>query len=899
MLEFLLAPLLSLTPQDPAGAAGSSQAAPQQRAAAPDRWLPGSTLVALTVQPVARGSAIEELLATDEARALRSVAGRLLDRTGIAGDELAAALDRGLALGLLSLDATGQPDLLLVADVGAAGASLAARLGERPTAGDGLWTLNLGTQRVFVGLEEGHLALGTVARSVTDGLARTRGSWDEVLADDPDFQRSLPSGDGARLAHLFLRPSRLLGALVDGLPDEPAAIARKVSRMLGVDDMAWGGATWQLDRGDLLAVYQLASPRGFSLFDALAGTTGRLDAGLARYVPAEATGYGFFAVEFGNCFDEALAIASSAQPALGAMIDQSLRRLRDQTGIDVRADVIGGLAGRVLSTNFADGQFGALVELRQGTSFDRALRKLVPLLPVPMRSGTCAGAPCWRAPADGDVAPAFAVAGNWFAFASSDAALARIVRQIQAPKADAAVLSFLRTLPPDTSWASHGPAAELPGPWFEDLRASLRDTGQRTMFVRRTEQAFVTEERVGARDLLRIAAGVADVAMERLGAPAGGPPRQPTATAPRRDPAPASTGGSDPVAVATLQQAETDGPSRSGKVALAALLSHAEPAIVARAAWMLGQWQATESAQMLGTVANEHPSADVRLQALAALAGMASNVAVAALSRATEDDDRRVRTVAVQALGRLGSAAAAAPALALLDRFGSTEPQEAPTDLVAALVVLHDLGNSGNLLPAASSIGFSHSQVGQALAFLFQGLSPRLDAGEEVKMLLAVIDHPEPMLRRYAIQRLGELRDPVAVRALEGRLAVEGPDLQPLVRVSLSQVRGDVEPAEDDLIARAKSNVTAISQMVERRWTSLDQTGQIAVIALGGLVVLGLLVLLVARRRARRNRAAATAAALVEPSVHYHEEEWAEPEAEEWTAEDEMAEVGHSREERF
>ena len=66
-----------------------------------------------------------------------------------------------------------------------------------------------------------------------------------------------------------------------------------------------------------------------------------------------------------------------------------------------------------------------------------------------------------------------------------------------------------------------------------------------------------------------------------------------------------------------------------------------------------------------------------------------------------------------------------------------------------------------------------------------------------------------------------------------------------------------------------KSNVTAISQMVERKWARLGTTGQIAAAGGAGLLLVLVLGIAIARRRARRNAAVAAAQALVEPSAGF------------------------------
>ena len=365
-----------------------------------------------------------------------------------------------------------------------------------------------------------------------------------------------------------------------------------------------------------------------------------------------------------------------------------------------------------------------------------------------------------------------------------------------------------------------------------------------------------------------------------------------TAAQPAEQAREASRGSADPVAVATLIHHEKQGPSELGTEEISALLEHDSAGVVARAAWLLGQWKSKESERLLGDLATSHSMPMVRMQAMASLANFATSNSIASLTEAAKDDDRRIRTMAIQTLGRLGTTTAVDPVLSVLEQHGNTA-SENPTDLVVALVMLHDIGDPNHLLPAAESISITNTKVGQALAFLFQGVTPRLDAAEEVSTLLAVLDHPEPRLRRYAIQRLGELRDGSSIAALEQRLAVEDTELQPLIQLSLAQVRGNSEAPPNDLIARAKDNVSAIATMVEQRWNKLNANAQLTVIALVGVVILSSIVLLVAWQRSRRRAKVAAATALVDPSEEFQDEEdWeegvlqSEQDALDWEAEE-------------
>jgi len=864
MLHLLLATLPSLLPQDPP-APVTTPALPSIGSTSPAAWLPESTLAAIVLEPVAGDSAFAALLHGDDGRALTDLVSRTLapglQQLGIAANDLGTALQGGAALGFVGFTAGQQPDVVLIAHLGTATDTVAQRLAGLPQR-QGLFSLDGGPLPLLAGTRAGHLAIGTGAETVTAALTRAVDGSPASLATERDFVRACGATPGQKpLASVFVRLGDLCTAMVDRLPPAQAAPARRAVDVLGLGELHWAGGSWQLDGDALLSRWQVDATTAEGLLDALAGAAGRVDAGLARFVPANATGYGFFSVQFGTVYDELLALVSAVQPMIGKAFEAQVEQLSQRAGVDVRADLVGGLAGRLITFALPgdEPRFGALLELKQGTTFGRALGKLLETLPAPPQTGTVASVQCWRTkPNPAGLAPAFAVTGNFLAVGANDQTLDVMVRQVRDPRADPQVLAFLRSLPPDASAAMMVPATAMLTPWLGATPPTTggADAGTRTLIVRRSEGIVIAEERASAAGLLRTATGTLAAML-----PAIGTPGTPHGAVP--------AGGEDPKAVATLREAEAEGMTRANVTAVAALLAHADRTVVARACWLLGEWKAQDAIVMLGDVAHQHADAGVRLQATNALARIGTAATAPALTEATGDADVRVRLCAIQSLGRLGGKVAATAALTMVDRLGSTQPTGAPDDLVAALVVLHDVGNAENLVPAATAVGFAHQQVGQALTFLFQGLSPRQTPKDEVTTLLAVLDHPEPMLRRYAIQRLGELRDPSTSKALEGRLAQESADLQPLIRVSLTQVRGEVDQDEDDLVARAKSNVTAISQMVERKWARLGTTGQIAAAGGAGLLLVLVLGIAIARRRARRNAAVAAAQALVEPSAGF------------------------------
>jgi HEAT repeat protein len=344
-------------------------------------------------------------------------------------------------------------------------------------------------------------------------------------------------------------------------------------------------------------------------------------------------------------------------------------------------------------------------------------------------------------------------------------------------------------------------------------------------------------------------------------------PQNPTTpAAPTQEHAVVTTGPADPatdnaLAAASLHRAEKAGPSEETTQVVVQLVQHADAAIAARAAWLLGEWKSVRGVDALAQALAQNGNPDLRLQCAAALDRIQNSAATEALTRGLQDADIAVRAFAVQSLARRKAEGTSQQLLALIERQGSTEPKSSHKDVTAALIALADLGDTSAMLPAAAAVHFASDESGPALAFLFQELSPKLPPEIEATTLVAALDHCEPLLRRYAIQRLGELRDPTTARALEGRLATEDPALQPLIRVSLAQVRRDKVENGADLALRAKSNAIAIGRLVERQWDSMETGTRLSTAATVCVVSFGLLMILVARRRAQRREAAIAAAA--------------------------------------
>lgn len=282
----------------------------------------------------------------------------------------------------------------------------------------------------------------------------------------------------------------------------------------------------------------------------------------------------------------------------------------------------------------------------------------------------------------------------------------------------------------------------------------------------------------------------------------------------------------------------------------------------------------------LQRVVAESRHADARTAAMQALFRSADVGVTSTAIGALEDADRRVRTLAAQTLGKLRRPTAVEPLLQLLDRTrktGDAADSVIATDVQATLLALHDLGAADKLLRAATAVHDGQAQgAGEALAYCLQELSRQLPRADEQTLLLAVLDHREPLVRRFAIGRLAELDAISAISALERRLAKESDSLRPLVEAALVQLRRDTMQQPTDELARARQNAALLWHKAKAWWLAATPTEQ--GIAAGAPVFL-LLVFVLLRRRSARAAAAAEAAAmtaLVAPSEEYAEQVAAE-----------------------
>ena len=875
LLELCL--LSSLSPQQPAPTAPAATPATSVETPAaaddPARWLPAECLAAATFRAdLATKDPWASWSAADPTGTLAALGGQLqaqMAAVGLAAADLADLQRGGIALALVGFGYRQEPRWVLVAAAPARSSAILAALDQladttvpAPARGasDSGRPLRLAGLQCLGGMLGTHLVLASDNAVFASTAARLRdGKGSLAAASDFPAQPATTTAASPLQMTLFARPAGLFEALLAMQPAGAQTDASTIGAQLGLDALGASHLRVGIRGRQLVGSGAIGVGSGRNLWNTLLGDAVRLTPKLATLVPTTATEFTLSTVDLGAVAERLFALAGSLQPEAGQFLTTTIDNLTKQTRADIRNDLLRGFAGQIVGLRFASGQ-GVMFGLRDGARFQRALQGVCKATGMRLERTTVGGVAADRVArtADSPFPPLLlATFGNWLCVADGSTNLATMLGQIEAGTADAGAAALLREAPAGTA-----------------LVQGSRTPGDR-LFVGQRDESIVVEFAV---DLQQLGTAVAT-------ATTASQPQEPVATTPR---APAKSTPAVTTAAATtapaadletLQQLERNG-KKANLAAAATLAASNDPAVASRATWLLSQIEDPNQPEALHEVATKAPQAEARLQAMAALLRQGQVRSVATATTGLDDVDRRVRAVAAQVLGKLRRPTSVAPLLALLDRRAPEDHGTAPAiDVQAAILALHDLGAKDQLLAAATAVQNGKvAGCGQALAFSFQNLSPQLAPKDELALLLAVLDHREPLLRRYALGRLGELGDATAASALERRLGGEGAELRPLVEVALARVRKQAHGAE---VHATETAAAGPLQAVQQRWAALTPPQQFILVGFGCLFVLavGLVVIMMRRRSASvMSGTDASITDLVAPSDEYVAELAAEAE---------------------
>jgi len=195
----------------------------------------------------------------------------------------------------------------------------------------------------------------------------------------------------------------------------------------------------------------------------------------------------------------------------------------------------------------------------------------------------------------------------------------------------------------------------------------------------------------------------------------------------------------------------------SGK--LASALSHADPAVRARAVLAVGRLQDTLSIPALLPLLADKV-ASVRSEAAFALGQIGHKSARAALEKALDDPDAGVKDNAAEALGKLGDKAATAKLLPLLRTGTSTRKQR----VCESLWRLADTSATGALIASCNE---KDPAVRWRVVYALEKL---VIPARVVPVVTPLLRDPDPLVRAHAARTLGREKSPLATTALMAAL---------------------------------------------------------------------------------------------------------------------------------
>lgn len=875
--------LLSLTtllPQQPAATPAPAVAASPANTLA--HLLPAGASAAVLVEDLATARTV--LMATpfgqlwqqQGAGALQRAAAELFGGgSPLSAAQLDEAFSHGIAVACTQAD--GQQGFVVVVETGAASGDLARALAQAKGDSeqlDGVATrkLALGNRgTVQVAMSGSRLIACTHRQDLSIVLRLCSGADTQSLAVDSDFRAIAGTAADGDLATLFVRTHDLVTAAGKQLPAEYMARAKQAIAAFGIADLGNVYASWRLQDGELLSHVRCSCPQLDGLLGALVGNPYRLDARVSRFVPAKADGFVAAAIDLGTIARQVLAVVARFSPDFAKEFDDQVAQLKSQLGFDLRLDVFDNFAGQLLIVSFANdsgAHAGAMIEVKDATRLAAVLQAAAGASPMPLTRQQRDGVAMYLLPKQQDGRSAgFAAVDRQLIVADDRDTLTLLIDSALHPKSNPDVAVFLQQQPKTATWIGRNRV----GGGLTALLASMAPGMPRTA----PAEAGGYEWFTCGRD----SKGIAIDGCTALAPTAGlaGAPRPPVVrvatTTPgdaEAQPAPAvETVHTEPPAADELEALRAlEAAARPDTDKLLALLQSQHPTVVARAAWIAGKRHLTAAVPALAEILGSATDLAVRQHCAAALCQLKDKRALAAATAALSDDDVRVRTLAAMLLGNLGSTAATDALLGMIDEREHDGNTGKRTDVVAAILALADLGTAASLLPTASAITHDDADLGTALAYMFQRHSPSLQKRDEAVLLMAVLTHPATALRRYAIQRLGELRDPSAASALQGRLASEDRELQPVLEVALAAVRGDTGGGKtaNDLWDTTKANFTTLVAKGKQRWAALDETRRMLLLGCAGVGLLALLGFTRLRARARRRARVEAAAALVAAS---------------------------------
>src|SRR5690606_14443275 len=418
---------------------------------------PDSTLacVSLTATPqqleVLQRNAVVRTLLSGITRGSHWLAQRLLRDTGIETEHWQTLLHRGVSVGLTDFAESGEPCWLLVADAADKAPVFAAALDRmRQRMGASVmvaehgrarpWVVTTPLGRTAFASDDARLVIGDGIATVTAALDRMREPERAgVLATTPGFAEFelAVSVQRHRLLAAWLRPNRLAERALQHAPADLVGKARGVLRALDLTRVAGAGMTVALDGTDFVETYHVEwpAPRNGPLAELIAPKA-VLRAEAAALVPADVDSFSMSAIDLQRVWHAGMRLFGELAPREADRVQAMLVQFGDALGVNVQDELLGRLGTQVVTLQWAganDAESAVLVQLTDAQQFDRALRRVIGGMDMPVREEAINGyrALVLEALESG---PVITVTEDSLVFASSTRAMQRALDQLAAPR---------------------------------------------------------------------------------------------------------------------------------------------------------------------------------------------------------------------------------------------------------------------------------------------------------------------------------------------------------------------------------------------------------------------------------------------------------------------------------
>ncbi len=413
--------------------------------------------------------------------------------------DLGAALSHGFSIACPGLQLSGQPKVILVANMADATEKIQTELRsvlETVLTGQTMapyrkvnevqvWSGEFAPEQLFFyAFKDQTFFASNDYDELEASLFRAHKSELSSLQNNERYQifASKAKAEGPALVSFFMKPNTLLDQALSSLPAQFSRKARQILGQLEFHKFSELGTMLRAKDGLIHDYTWISYPEPRTgLLATLMGSDQQVDAELFKSIDADAISATVFHLNFRQLFDDVLALLTTFDPSMTQMAKMLQDDLKQSTEVDLANDVLSVMDHRVLLQEWKlPGQqsrhMAISIGLRDGLRFENALKRLQNTLPVSATSVDGIAAYALANP-DPKAKTEMVIAtykGQVF-LATSMSAAERMKAVLDDPAGNAEVavaLENLSTMPNAFSWAN---TRELGKTWLMSLGEEIEE----------------------------------------------------------------------------------------------------------------------------------------------------------------------------------------------------------------------------------------------------------------------------------------------------------------------------------------------------------------------------------------------------------------------------------------